>query len=762
VTALDNVRDEATSVARSARWITIGMAFVGLSNYGYSLLLTHLINVGQYSVFAAGQGLILWATNIATISVPWVLAQALVRARSGEERDSAIRFAKLASGGSGLIAAVIVGAIATRLGDPTAALVAGLSTLVIFLGTTTTGWLQGRERMRSLTLLFVAENLLKNGAGVLLVVVAGLNSTGALAAFGIGGLAMLVRWPRRESAARGSWRELVNGELWRRAAATAAAQGLVSLFVSVDVVLVAILPGTRAMAASYQASATLTRIPVYLAGAIATAFFPALSRVTSGGTIAARAVGMFAAVSLPVTVILATVQEPLLTRVFPAQYGAMGAMLKYTAVTGLAAGGIALATAFFQAANDYSCLKWLTAGLAGYVVALLVGWKIDGVTGLAAGGAIGATATLLIMGYRLVRSQGRVVLAWVHLSDPLMAAAVLIALRPRLLLWMAAATLVGARAVMRFLRPEGRAKSRPDEPLSPASLLVEAIWRDSKPRPGEPELRAALALGQLNRVEGRLARAFPTQLAEVLADVQVAAYWYTRVLRDTTSRLHRAMIPAVLIEEQIRGDSVCGHINLVVPSRYWPRALGILADGDTFCLQRPDMILIQPPAGPSLRLHPDLSWLGAQFLPTDRLIAHAWRVREGILTPDPIDRLRILLASGLSQQRGLDLSQLLILWDLMHPGVVAGARAEADQEGWLREFDDMLTAAQEAISLLDRGEQVTLPVRPPELSAPIRRDVAEVEGERDRAVPQVDVMRPVEDLEVAGGRLPDGVGHHPR
>lgn len=459
--------------------------------------------------------------------------------------------------------------------------------------------------------------------------------------------------------------------------------------------------------------------------------------------------------SLPVTVILAPFQEPLLTRVFPAQYGAVAGMLKYTAVTGLA-------TAFFQAANDYSCLRWLTAGLAGYVVALLAGWKIDGVTGLAAGGAIGATATLLIMSYRLVRSQGRVVLAWVHLGDPLMAAAVLISLRLRLLPWMAAAALVGARAILRFVRPEGRGKARRDWPLSASSLLVEAIWRDSKPRPDEPELRAALALGQQNRVEGRLARAFPTQLAEVLADVQVAAYWYTRVLRDTTSRLHRAMIPAVLIEQRVRGDSVCGHIDLVVPGRCWQRALGVLADSDTFCLRGPDMVLIQPPAGPSLRLHPDLSWLGAPpFLPTDRLLAHAWRIKEGILTPDPIDRLRIVLGHGLFQRRGLDLSQLLILWDVMHPGVIAGARAEADREGWLRGFDDMLTAGQEAISLLDRGKQISLPVPPPELSATSRRDVVEVEGERERAVPQVGVVRPIEDLEVTRRRLPDSVGHHP-
>ena len=77
---------------------------------------------------------------------------------------------------------------------------------------------------------------------------------------------------------------------------------MVSLFVAIDVVLVALLPGNRALAASYQASAALSRIPLYVAGAVATAFFPSLSRHATGGLIAARAVRMYAAVALPVAV----------------------------------------------------------------------------------------------------------------------------------------------------------------------------------------------------------------------------------------------------------------------------------------------------------------------------------------------------------------------------------------------------------------------------------------------------------------------------
>lgn len=195
--------------------------------------------------------------------------------------------------------------------------------------------------------------------------------------------------------------------------------------------------------------------------------------------------------------------------------------------------------------------------------------------------------------------------------------------------------------------------------------------------------------------------------------MQNAGEWYERVLGATTIRLDSANIPAVLIEERLRGESVCGYINLVISRHYWQRALSVLTDGHTFCLQWPDVILIQPPAGPSLHLRPDLSWLGAQFLPTDRLIAHAWRTREGVLAPDPIDRLRILLGHALFQRRGLDLSQLITVSGLMLPAVIWAAREEASREGWLSDFDEMQARAKSAISHLDRGEPIPLPVPAP-------------------------------------------------
>lgn len=446
---------DESAVALGARWITLAFLVVGMLNYGYALLLTRLLDVADYSRFAAGQGLILWTSTVATVCVPWVLAHGLARARSDAEKFATVRFAKRVSTGSGVFAAVVVGAIATRFASQATAIVLAVSTLIIFLGTTTTGWLQGRERMGALSVLYLAENLLKNGTGVLLVML-GLGETGALAAFGIGGVVMLLRWPRTHRTAEQRQAGAADHGLWRHAAGIAGAQGLVSLFVAMDVVLVALLPDERALAASYQASATLSRVPLFIAGGVATAFFPSLSRGGVPAVLAARAMRMYMSVSVPLAALVITVPHAVLAVVFSAQYGAVATLLKFTAITGFGAGGITLITAFFQAADDYACTKWLSVGVAGYALGLWAGWWAGGITGLAAGGAFGTLFALLLVSYRLIRRQGSGVFARIPLAEPIVAATVLFGLRAYLVLWLLAATVVGVRAGLRFLRPGAR------------------------------------------------------------------------------------------------------------------------------------------------------------------------------------------------------------------------------------------------------------------------------------------------------------------
>jgi len=730
VTLVDH-RDESAAM-RGARWVTVAFLLVGVLNYLYALVLTHLLNVAQYSTFAAGQGLLLWATTVATVSVPWVLAQALARAGSDAERFAATRFTMLASAGSGLAAGAVVWVIAVQFASTPAALALAGSAFIIFLGTTTTGWFQGHERMQALSALYVGENVLKNAAGLLLVTVAGLGDTGALAGFGIGGLLLLVWWPRVPRGSTRPWlAALASRDLWHRALGIAAVQGLVSLFAAIDVVFVAALPESRALAASYQVSAALSRAPLFVAGAVSTAFFPVLARTAGGGALTARAVRMYAAVALPLATILATTPAPVLAAVFPAQYGAMAVLLKFTAVAGLAAGGINMLATFFQAVSDYSCAWWLLAGLAGYVAALLAGWTAGGITGLAVGSLLGTTVALGLLGYRFHRRLGHGLLAKFPVTGPVITVVVLVALRRYPVPWLVAAIAVGLLAGVRFLRHSGPPEQqgpatvvpgRRREPMkvkerSGTSLLADAVWRGNAQAATKPQLREALALARRNHVEGRLARAYPAQLPHVMAEVRTARGLFARNLAQVTGRLGDADIPAVLFKGDLPDDCVRHDFDLVVEERHWDGTFTALAGwyvhSSTYWLERTTKALLFPPVGPALHLHTGVSWFGVPVVPTEELFARASGNGHGCLSPAPVDELRIWLAHAMFQNLALDLSELFAVRDLLRPDLIESGREKAAREGWRTGYDAAVAAARSAIDRLDGGAPLGLPVQLP-------------------------------------------------
>ena len=724
-------RDESAAM-RGARWVTAAFLVVGVLNYLYALVLTRLLNVAEYSTFAAGQGLLLWATTVATVSVPWVLAQALARARSDAERFAATRFTMLASTGSGLVAGAVVWVIAVQFASTPAALALSVSAFIIFLGTTTTGWYQGHERMRALSALYVGENVLKNAAGLLLVTVAGLGDAGALAGFGIGGLLLLVWWPRVPRGATRPWlAALASRDLWRRALGIAAVQGLVSLFAAIDVVFVAVLPESRALAASYQVSAALSRAPLFVAGAVSTAFFPVLARSAGGGTLPARALRMYAVVALPLATILATTPAPVLAAVFPAQYGAMATLLKFTAVAGLAAGGINMLATFFQAVSDYSCAWWLLAGLAGYVAALLAGWAAGGITGLAVGSVVGTTAALGLLSYRFHRRLGQGLLARFPVTGPVVTVVVLVALHRFPVPWLLAAVAVGLLAGVRFLRHSGlpeqtgpatvapgrRRETMKVKEKSEASLLTDAVWRGTAPAATKSQLREALALARRNHVEGRLARAYPEQLSHVMAEVRTARGLFARNLAQVTGRLGEADIPAVLFKGDLPDDCVRNDFDLVVEERHWDGTFTALAGwyvhSSTYWLERTTKALLFPPVGPALHLHTGVSWFGVPVVQTEELLDRASGNGHGCLSPAPVDELRIWLAHAMFQNLALDLSELFAVRDLLRPDLIEAGRVQATREGWRTGYDAAVAAARSAIDRLDGGAPLGLPVQLP-------------------------------------------------
>jgi hypothetical protein len=449
---------------------------------------------------------------------------------------------------------------------------------------------------------------------------------------------------------------------------------------------------------------------------------------------------MYVISSLPLTAALATVPAPLLTGVFPAGYGMMSTLLGFTAVTGFTLGAINLIVTFSQAEDDYACARRQFVGLAGYALALLVGWKADGVRGIAMGGAAGAVCALALLLHRLVRRQGTALLTRLPLTEPLLLAALLVVLHPYPQAWLIAATAVGARAVQRFLRrpdttatasppltSHERGTTMPRRPadgtadragrpqMRPGDLLVAAVWRGD-PRPaGDTAVRHALALARDNQVEGRLARAYPRQLADVVTEVATANALFRANLSEVTGRLDGLGIPTVLVKADLTGDNVYGDFDLVVPEGRWKAACDALegwyVHRSEYWLERSTKVLLEPRHGPAAHLHTAVSWFGVPVIPTRRLFERAVPDGGPWLVPHPADELRIWLAHGFFQNLSLDLSELLALRDLLPaPDVVAKARREAAREGWPTGADRALTVATEAMRRLDHGLPVRLPV----------------------------------------------------
>jgi O-antigen/teichoic acid export membrane protein len=707
--------DEATAV-RGAWWIGTAMMSVGVLNYAYALLLIRLLDVGAFATFAAGQGLLLCVSTVAGVAVPWVLAQSLARARSDAERGDAIRFAIVAATAGGLIAGAIVGGIATRFAGLWTTLVLALCTLLIYVTRVAVGWLQGTEHMQTLACADLSEAVLKFAAGLVLVSALGLGDVGALAAFGIAVLPFLIWWPHRIPDGGRRWLTVTaDGMLWRKALGAACLQGLVSVMVAVDIVLIAILPDDRSSAASYQAGAMIGRVPLFLASAISISFFPVLSKHRAEPGLAASAVRMYVTVAMPLTVVAATAPGVVLTNAFPSGYTMMGTLLPLTAVSGFALGALSLMVTFSQAVGDYSCLRWQAAGLLCNAAALWIGWRAGGVLGLAIGAACGTTCAMALLLGRLLCQRGTGLLAGIPVLEPVVLGGLLLLLRAAPALWLIAATVTGVRAVTRFFRHQGTPEA--SGPQAGASrLLIDAVWRNEARHADEDQLRQALVLARRNQVEGLLARAYPEQLTDTLTEVNAETELFRRNLLEVTDRLLAAGMPTVLIKADLTGDYVYGNFDLVVPPgqrRAAETALaGWFTDRSRYWLERSSKVLLEPSSGPAAHLHSAVSWFGVPVIPTQRLFSRAVR-DDSLLVPNPADRLRIWLAHGLFQNLTLDLSELLAIRQLLRPDVVAEARREAAREGWAAGCDGALALVAGTIDRLDSGEAVELPVRLP-------------------------------------------------
>ncbi len=395
-------QDEAhrQTLASGAGWLTVSTLMVGGLNYAYSLALTHLLPADKYAQFAAAQALLLTAGTVASASIPWVLAQQLAKDPDESAQAALTRMALLGNCLQGVVASVVILAVAQSFADPQTAFTLAVCVFLIFASSTTPGWLQGRQRFRALASVKVLEVVVKCLAGVGLAL--GSRSAAApLGAFGAGAAVVLLLglfWFRHQLF---GWVTLgLFRTLWRDALGVASVQGLVSALASLDVVLVAVLPLASADAAGYQAAMIVARVPLYVGTAVAMVALPMVARTALDGP--ARqyrdALRLYLTVAVPFAVMLATAPADLVYLVFPKAFGDITAILPWTAASGLMIGAVELITTFYQGRGEYrpSLVRQVVAAAVS-VAAILIGFQQGGIVGLAIGALAGTTFTVLIL-----------------------------------------------------------------------------------------------------------------------------------------------------------------------------------------------------------------------------------------------------------------------------------------------------------------------------------------------------------------------------
>ena len=371
-----------------AGWLLIATTSAGVVNYGYALVLTHGLTPAEYAAFAAGQALLIVRATVSGAGIPWLLARELGRAPHDADRRAVVTtFAFWTNIAVGIVLTGLVAGGVLLFGSVGDAVVVAGASLLMSVGSTGMGFLQGLGRMELIAVLFILEVLVKAGVGLGLVFFAQLGATGALAGFLAGGVVLLAPLPMfRRLIRRPAWRP-TEASLLRSAIRQTHLQANVAVAAAGDTVLIAALGLGAAGGGPYQAASALGRVPLFASNAVATAVFPQLGRA---GSVARKAAALrsYLLVGVLMTGALITLPDGIRSALFPETFDPVGRWLPYAAVLGLAVGLLNLCVMFLQADDWHGGTAAYLAGVVvGYLGLIAAAGLVRGVAGLAVGAA---------------------------------------------------------------------------------------------------------------------------------------------------------------------------------------------------------------------------------------------------------------------------------------------------------------------------------------------------------------------------------------
>jgi hypothetical protein len=254
----------------------------------------------------------------------------------------------------------------------------------------------------------------------------------------------------------------------------------------------------------------------------------------------------------------------------------------------------------------------------------------------------------------------------------------------------------------------------PADPSPARGLVARAAWTGERSEADPVTLAVALDIARRNRVQGRLARAYPDLLDAEIERVADAHSAFLRNLDQASALVRDAGINPILIKVDPQEDAVYSNFDLVVGEDGWERAvraLSVWGRRNGRHPLEPGKLLIHPRVGPAAHLHRSVEWFGVPVIPTEILRSRASpRPGRPWWVPAAVDELRILLAHAAFQNLEIDLCDLLSLRRLLLGSSADLSREESRREGWGDAFDLALHVAQRAIEALDGGDVPPLPV----------------------------------------------------
>ncbi|MFN2581404.1 MAG: hypothetical protein ABR498_01525 [Candidatus Dormibacteria bacterium] len=247
--------------------------------------------------------------------------------------------------------------------------------------------------------------------------------------------------------------------------------------------------------------------------------------------------------------------------------------------------------------------------------------------------------------------------------------------------------------------------------------MTEAVWRG---RPLEDvddaTLQRASTIARANNVSAQVARVYPDRLSEELDRTTRAGERFCTNLRGAMRLLRDASIDSVLVKCEPDSGFEYSNFDIVVGEERWRDAIAALSEWavrESSHPLEPDKRLLHPRDGPAAHVHQHLSWFGVTVIRYDVLRTAAHRSDEGWFTPSDADALRCYVAHALYQNLCIDLAELVALRPLLRDETFSTARDAASDEGWGRSFDAAIHSLQHAVSRLDGGDDVPLPLAMP-------------------------------------------------